>query len=565
MAGARRSAGPISSRDHRRHASIATTLCRADGRASSAPACPQPPPAGVDELGGLHPDMLMRRSGCPRRRCCRPPGDARPWPGDVDCSLPTTGAPARSTTAADRRASRHRPARWPAGCAGRLHADPRHDGMRAVALRRGGGLRASPGVPGVFLTNAAILRRRLGVRRAAGRQGRRRSAPRPSPSHRTVRSRDGGADGDARGIPGPLRGDDREPVPRPSILLQRAFAPLDELRPPLMQRVDPLTTSSRWSGRRRRREGLNRADADVAALADAFNTMLDRLESERRDIARGMVVAAGRRSGGRPGGGAWGSSWRELRRGVAGGDEEARSGAHRGPAAHGRGEPGDPSDRVREVLEEATVTGCAARPAPSSVGAADYAGLAWRVFLTNAGASSATVRPEALDDLGLASALMTVTMAAGFERAAPADTRRHRPRPVGSPLDRLESRRDSARRRSRDQELTGPLSRDAGGPRAAPSRRSAASSVTNVARARGGRSRDRRIPARRCHVAEVDGRSSVRVVVRDDGCGFAGPPPNDGGIRGMRERALLVRGSVEVTSAPGKGTQIVLSVPTGAR
>lgn len=62
------------------------------------------------------------------------------------------------------------------------------------------------------------------------------------------------------------------------LLLERAFGPLDELRR-LMQSVDPLQPG--------RRVTITRADADadVAALSDAFNAMLDRLETERRDSA----------------------------------------------------------------------------------------------------------------------------------------------------------------------------------------------------------------------------------------------------------------------------------------
>jgi two-component system sensor histidine kinase UhpB len=53
------------------------------------------------------------------------------------------------------------------------------------------------------------------------------------------------------------------------------------------------------------------------------------------------------------------------------------------------------------------------------------------------------------------------------------------------------------------------------------------------------------------------GRPVVRVV--DDGAGFATSDPTDGiGLVGMRERARLARGRVQVTSAPGRGTAIEL-------
>jgi signal transduction histidine kinase len=58
----------------------------------------------------------------------------------------------------------------------------------------------------------------------------------------------------------------------------------------------------------------------------------------------------------------------------------------------------------------------------------------------------------------------------------------------------------------------------------------------------------------------------VQVVVEDDGVGFdpAGLAPGEElryGVGFMRERAKEVRGSVEIESAPGKGTRVVVCVP----
>jgi two-component system sensor histidine kinase UhpB len=60
------------------------------------------------------------------------------------------------------------------------------------------------------------------------------------------------------------------------LLLRPTFRPLDELAE-LMRRHDPLTPCERVPV-----DG----EPDVAALAQAFNDMLDRLESERRESAR---------------------------------------------------------------------------------------------------------------------------------------------------------------------------------------------------------------------------------------------------------------------------------------
>jgi two-component system sensor histidine kinase UhpB len=62
--------------------------------------------------------------------------------------------------------------------------------------------------------------------------------------------------------------------------LRPAFRPLDELAE-TMRRHDPLSP-----GLRARVNG----EPDVAALAQTFNDMLDRLESERRDSARRALI-----------------------------------------------------------------------------------------------------------------------------------------------------------------------------------------------------------------------------------------------------------------------------------
>lgn len=53
----------------------------------------------------------------------------------------------------------------------------------------------------------------------------------------------------------------------------------------------------------------------------------------------------------------------------------------------------------------------------------------------------------------------------------------------------------------------------------------------------------------------------VVLEVVDDGVGFSGPVPVGTGVSGMRDRASLVGGSVEVVSASGQGTAISLRVP----
>jgi signal transduction histidine kinase len=60
------------------------------------------------------------------------------------------------------------------------------------------------------------------------------------------------------------------------------------------------------------------------------------------------------------------------------------------------------------------------------------------------------------------------------------------------------------------------------------------------------------------------GRRELRVRVRDDGRGF--DPAGAGatghfGVAGMHERAAAMRARLTVTSAPGRGTDVLLIVP----
>jgi signal transduction histidine kinase len=54
----------------------------------------------------------------------------------------------------------------------------------------------------------------------------------------------------------------------------------------------------------------------------------------------------------------------------------------------------------------------------------------------------------------------------------------------------------------------------------------------------------------------------LRAVVEDDGVGFdPSRSSEDLGLRGMRERAGLVHGTLSIASAPGRGTSVALEVP----
>ena len=80
--------------------------------------------------------------------------------------------------------------------------------------------------------------------------------------------------------------------------------------------------------------------------------------------------------------------------------------------------------------------------------------------------------------------------------------------------------------------------------------------LTNVAR---------HARATRVVIALEPSRGSVVLRVADDGRGFAGTPIEHGGLRSMRERALLVDGALAIKPAPEGGVEVRLEVPAPHR
>ena len=70
--------------------------------------------------------------------------------------------------------------------------------------------------------------------------------------------------------------------------------------------------------------------------------------------------------------------------------------------------------------------------------------------------------------------------------------------------------------------------------------------------------------ARRISVAMQRTAADLRLEVADDGVGFVPTAGHPGrlGIIGMRERAEAIGGSLDIASAPGRGTRITLTLPT---
>ncbi|WP_196449470.1 sensor histidine kinase [Planomonospora sp. ID82291] len=70
--------------------------------------------------------------------------------------------------------------------------------------------------------------------------------------------------------------------------------------------------------------------------------------------------------------------------------------------------------------------------------------------------------------------------------------------------------------------------------------------------------------AGRVDVRAVYGPGTVTLEVRDDGIGLDPAAGGGYGLRGMRARAEQVGGTLTVTGAPGAGTVLAVTVPTGA-
>jgi two-component system sensor histidine kinase UhpB len=258
------------------------------------------------------------------------------------------------------------------------------------------------------------------------------------------------------------------------VLLQRAFGPLGRLTA-VMRGVDPLRPGDRAA--------IEAADPEVADLTAAFNDMLGRLEVERRDSARRALAAQEHER-------------RRIARELH--DEVGQAltavvlqldHVARGADASMRDEVLQARESVRSSLEDVRV-------------------IARRL------------RPEALDDLGLPSALAALTNDVTRRTRLPVERR------IASGVPSL----------APDEELV--------------IYRVAQEALTNVVRhAAAGQAK--------LALGVRDGR--VELEVRDDGVGFDSRSAADGtGMLGMRERAVLIGADLEVTSAPGRGATVLL-------
>jgi two-component system sensor histidine kinase UhpB len=259
------------------------------------------------------------------------------------------------------------------------------------------------------------------------------------------------------------------------VLLRRAFAPLGRLTA-FMRRVDPLRPGERAR--------LETADPDVRELTGAFNEMIGRVETERRDSARRALAA----------------------------QEAERARVAR-----------DLHDEVGQALTAVVLQleRAARRAQPPVREEVEEAREAVRESLEEVREIARRLRPEALDDLGLASALAALTLDVSRRTGLRVERR------IASGLPELSS----------EEELV--------------VYRVAQEGLTNVAR---------HAATERATVS-LDARDGqVTLEVRDDGEGFSRDAMSGSGLRGMRERALLVGAELAVESHVGEGTVVRLSL-----
>jgi two-component system sensor histidine kinase UhpB len=262
-----------------------------------------------------------------------------------------------------------------------------------------------------------------------------------------------------------------------ALLLRQAVSPLGQLAW-RMETVDLLRRGQRIDVQR---------DDEVGRVVRAFNLMLDRLESERQESGRRVLAA----------------------------QEAERVGIAR-----------DLHDEVGQVLTGVLLhLNSIAESAPSQRDEIDEAKQAVRVALDEVRRISSELRPEMLEQLGLASALTELSTT--FARVSGL----HVERRFDAPLPKL----------SADTELA--------------VYRIAQESLTNIAR---------HAAATEVTISLERGKDSVVLSVSDNGRGFSAPPQEHGGLRSMRERALLIDGALAVNASRRGGVHVRLEVPAPA-
>lgn len=261
------------------------------------------------------------------------------------------------------------------------------------------------------------------------------------------------------------------------LLLAIVLAPLRSLAT-LMDNIDPLRPGQRapvsdW------------ASTEVISLAGAFNTMLDRVETERRESARRALAAQEAERV---------RIARELHDEIGQTLTAVALQAERGA--------GNPASQVQALAEIAQTV---------------------RHSLEDVRRIARELRPEALDDLGLVDALISLCLR--IERQGSMRVVRE----LEGALPKLTSEVELVIYRVAQEALTNAL---------------------------------RHARASQVRVALRSGSEGAVLSVVDDGCGLPESQGQTNGLAGMRERAILIHADLEIVSFPGKGVEVRLALPT---
>lgn len=264
------------------------------------------------------------------------------------------------------------------------------------------------------------------------------------------------------------------------VLLRKSLAPLHELTA-LMRTIDPLEPG-------RRLTGVAHADAEVATLVESFNAMLDRLEQERRSSGRRALAAQ-----------------EEERRRIARELHDGIGQTLTGVAMQAERTATAPPDELRAAMQEI----------PDAI----------RSSIDDVRRISRELRPEALDDLGLANALLILCRRMGRHTGVRVEPDLD----LANGLPHLPPETELVLYRVAQEGLTNAV------------RHAQATTITLSLRVAAGR---------------------IALRVRDDGRGIEAPLAGESvGISGMRERALLIGAQLEIRSGHGAGTEVRLDAP----
>jgi two-component system, NarL family, sensor histidine kinase UhpB len=261
-----------------------------------------------------------------------------------------------------------------------------------------------------------------------------------------------------------------------ALLLRNALAPLTRL-PTLLRRVDPLQPGERLQ--------VPSAPSEAAELAQAYNEMLDQLESERlQSTRRALSAQEGERL----------RVAQELHDEVG----QTLTGILLGLARASRTAPPDLALQLEQLLETT------------------------RASIDDVRRIAQRLRPEPLEDLGLAGALLSLSR----RLSGPSDL--HISCHIPTDLAHQSPERELVIYRVAQEATTNAI------------RHARAASIDITLKASGNR---------------------LTLSVRDDGRGMREGHHRGGGMRGMRERASLVGGAVHIKSAPRAGTEVCLEIP----